>query len=533
LSTIGRTGAIQLDIKSDLSALLRNFPSAPFLFIGSGISRRYFDLETWKDILRIFAIRPFEYYYSKADEDLPLTASFLVDDFHESWWSSDDIAQKRNKYSVSLKKNDSPLKIEISEYIKFKSASIIETDQNKREIELFKKINIDGIITTNWDLFLENMFPDFRVFIGQEELLFSEPQAIAEIYKIHGCCSNPNSLVLTAEDYKVFNERNKYLAAKLLTIFIEHPVIFIGCSITDKNIQDILNSILLCLSNDNINKLKDRLFFVEYDRAKSGQKIYPRNFVTSEGKNLPMTIIKTDDFAPVYEALISIERKFPARLLRAMKEHIYELVKTNDPKGKLYVVDIDDETDLSRIDVVFGIGTMASISELGYKGIKIIDLFKDLILDEDKLNPKNVIEVLPDLLKSPNKYIPVFKYLRNAGYLMNDGTFIRQEELDNKIKNLAGQNYESFQPSDHYKKRKDEIRIQNIGINEIWERYGSTNALNYIPLLDLDHISIIDLESILKANIDLLDYNTAGSLNGSSFRRLACLYDWLRFGPKS
>lgn len=523
-----------MDIRSDLSAHLQKFPSAPFLFIGSGISRRYFGLETWKDILRKFAVdMPFEYYYSKAGEDLPLTASLLVDDFYESWWSSENIEQKRIKYAEFLKKNDSPLKIDISEYIKSKCASVISTEQSIKEIDLIKKINIDGIITTNWDTLLERIFPDFRVFIGQEELLFSAPQAIAEIYKIHGCCSKPNTLVLTAEDYKIFNERNKYLAAKLLTIFIEHPVIFMGYSLTDKNIQEILSSIMLCFTNDNVHKLKDRLVFIEYNTAPDAE-IYPGNVITSDGKNLPMTIIKTNDFSPIYESLISVERKFPARLLRFMKEHVYELVKTNDPKGKLYVVDIDDETETSNIEVVFGVGTIATISEVGYKGIKVTDLFKDLIFDENALKPKNVLRVIPELYKGSIKYIPIFKYLRKAKYFSVDGNLIRQEELNTKVIELSERNYESFQPSEYYRKKRDEVLKQDSGVKEIWEKYDLRQALNYIPLLAIDRISIDELGDILRKNIDLINYNKDScSLDSSSFRKLACLYDWLKFGPKS
>ena len=74
------------------------------------------------------------------------------------------------------------------------------------------------------------MFQDYKVFIGQEQLVFSSIQEIAEIYKIHGCISNPDSLIINESDYSNFYSKGKYLAAKLMTIFMEYPIIFVGYS---------------------------------------------------------------------------------------------------------------------------------------------------------------------------------------------------------------------------------------------------------------------------------------------------------------
>lgn len=47
--------------------------------------------------------------------------------------------------------------------------------QYLQEINLLSNLNVDGLITTNWDCFLEQLFPDYKVYTGQNELLFLTP----------------------------------------------------------------------------------------------------------------------------------------------------------------------------------------------------------------------------------------------------------------------------------------------------------------------------------------------------------------------
>lgn len=67
-----------------LAEHLRGFRTAPFLFIGSGVSRRYLGLEDWTGLLRRFAqLTPhsYAYYFGNANSRLPAVASGIADLF--------------------------------------------------------------------------------------------------------------------------------------------------------------------------------------------------------------------------------------------------------------------------------------------------------------------------------------------------------------------------------------------------------------------------------------------------------------------
>lgn len=163
---------------------------------------------------------------------------------------------------------------------------------------------MSGVITTNYDHLCEKLFPSFKVYVGESDLLFSEPSFAQEVYKIHGSVERPDGLVFTEGDYTEFSSKRKYLAAKLLTIFAEYPVVFLGYSIQDESVKAVLADICECVPEGEYERLHDRLVFVDRgNETRVGDHTMDLN-----GRLLSMTRITTDDFASVYGGLLRAER---------------------------------------------------------------------------------------------------------------------------------------------------------------------------------------------------------------------------------
>lgn len=201
-----------MGIEQALIEIFKEKGAGPFLFVGSGFSRRYLGLEDWNGLLSKFCLmgKPFAYYLSSADGNTPTAAKLLAQDFNSYWWNAPEYADSRTLNAEKIVDSTSALRIEISRYLAAFGEGNAKTSPYPEEVSLLSTLNVDGIITTNWDPFLEQLFPEYRKYIGQSELLFSNPQQIGEIYKIHGCITKPSSLTLTSDDYAEFSSETYY-----------------------------------------------------------------------------------------------------------------------------------------------------------------------------------------------------------------------------------------------------------------------------------------------------------------------------------
>lgn len=511
---------------SELKAILEKSPTLPYLFIGSGISRRYLNAPTWEMLLEELCAwlklkQPFNYYLSSNDSDLPKVAEQMAIDLHEIWWTEERFQKSRSINGKKVRTKTDCLKFEIANFLETK---LKIAEDLSAEISLLHSVNVNGIITTNWACFLDEHFGDFKVFVGQEQMIFNNRIGLAEIFKIHGSISEPSSIVVTSGDYENFNQRNPYLAAKLLTTFLEHPIIFLGYSLVDKNIQEILKSITSCLRSENLTKLSNRLIFIQ--RSKGGSESLTETIMSIDDISIPIIAVKIDDFGNLYKLLGGLKRKLPLKYLIQIEEMVCDIVKNKDATAKVFIADGVDDKDLLGNELVFGIGLKNKLSSRGVTGLRIIDLMKDVI--DPSMTEYEVIvkDAFPLLMKS-SKYIPYFRSLSEIDCIGANGAIKKKlsELLDEAlVKTIDKISLESFYPAPSYLKWMAKVNAEFKSIEEI----ESTDESLYhkvikISLLNPRKIDLDQMRAFLRKN------DTTDNMNNTNFRKLICMYDYLRY----
>ncbi len=434
-----------------LHECLESMECQPILFIGSGVSRRYFGSLSWDELLeKLIEVNPLTkelaYYKQRFSNNIEIGSELST--LYSEWAWGEGRAEFENSFFNKDYNSDIFMKSKISEIISSYTPNVEnEIDPAfSHELSLLKEIRPHAIITTNFDGFLELIFPDYHPIIG-EKILRAQYTSIGELFKIHGTVEDPSSLIIHEDDYNEFIKRKKYLSAKLLTYFLEHPIIFIGYSVSDSNIKSILSDIDEILrSNDD---LVPNVFMVEWrNDIKDDEFLSLETLIKLENNSsIRVNNITTNSFDWVYEALTNenaIENVNP-KLLRALLARTYKLVRTDVPKK---TIEIDYETLKSAlggdgdINKIFGITTLTNPSALNINfpyiltevahelGYSYWSHANDLIMkiqDEKKINIKD----------SDNKYhicVPTGSSSTSRKYSMECIELLR------KVKN--GQDYD-------------------------------------------------------------------------------------------
>ncbi|MFB5193273.1 SIR2 family protein [Alicyclobacillus fastidiosus] len=518
---------------SDIATIFSNIRQSgrlPILFVGSGISKRYTTNDyNWRQLLirciSEYEEEPLKKYLSYETQALRETNSVeMTEEVYTRIGSKVEYDFNMAVYAgeidmdVSEENNVSPLKRFISETLSQYSIKV----ELSSEIELLKELHekMLTVVTTNYDSFLEDhIFTSHRAVIGAPIFLGSE---IGTLVKMHGCVTAPESITLTREDYLRLDRRSRVLVGKLIHLFTENPVIFLGYSLTDASIQKLLADIYGCVESSlDFRRLKERLIFVEYDEEQSEPDV--GEFVKNvDGRSIHLTRIRLSDYTILLEHMAQMDRITKLKEVFWLKNLVSDLV-INYQGNKTKIIQLsDDEDGYSGDEVVVAIGKEkdmpSPLQDKGLAGLEGKDFYRDIVFDDMPAvkSKSNLLGVLVTLAKRNSNVLPVHKYLKGF-----DG------EVDTKLKAI-----QSKEPKDVLNKtiEKDFSRFEEfigehpeISMEEIYKSdIPNVRKSNFLVLKAAFRAETQELRGFLEQHFDDIPKITGSTTN---LRKMILLLD--------
>lgn len=484
------------------------YKNHPVLFVGTGISRRYLENSYgWQELLE------------KASFDLTEDKKFFLDLKHECYDGNKYLYEKigsklEHEFDKRLKVERNEKLKDINELFYEYSSKSIHTSRFKiyiadilsnlqfresmqDEINEFKKIrkNIGSVITTNYDCLIENIF-EFQPLVGND-ILLSNPYG--SVYKIHGCVKHPDKIIITEQDYDIFNNRYDLIRAQLLSLFIHNPIIFIGYSIRDNNIKSILETIFSYVdyNSELSEKIRNNFLLVEYVNNSKNLEVIEHDIDIENLPTIRINKIKTDNFIDIYQEISQLMLPISAMDIRKVQNVVRDIYSG----GEIRVNITESLDDLLNSDKILVIGSKKTIQyEFQTKSEMIKNYFN--IIDECN---SQIVTLIDKQKIQKSEYFPIFGFYKLNNNINSYDT-LRTQQI-----NKLGEFNKSIQQ--RYTGKHQHIQ-DVIDDNMIKKSYKESEIFKCIMN---DNINLNEVKDYL------ITYDNKKS---TIYRKLLCAYDY-------
>ena len=493
----------------DIKEFISKYKNHPILFVGTGVSLRYLKNSfSWDGLLSYISFKltnDEEFYldlkakcFKNGKYNFEEIANLLEKEFNLQL-SKDRGGKFKNindRFYQSMKDgiNLSRFKIFISDIL----SSLEIKEEKQEELELLKKIrkNIGSIITTNYDMLIEKIF-DFSPLIGND-ILLSNPYG--SVYKIHGCVSNIEKIIITEEDYNNFDKEYDLIRAQLLSLFIHNPIIFIGYRIEDNNVKKILKTIFSHVNptSELANKIKNNFLLIEHEKG-SDNTIVSDYDINMDDTIIRINKLKTDDFKSIYESISDLQLPISAMDVRKVQNIVKDIYSGGDIKVSI----TEDLDSLKNEDRILAIGSRKTINYVFQTAKEMIsNYFK--IIEEANVQ---LLSLIDKLSINSSQYFPIFGFNKINPKIKNS-TQLKENQInniENTLKNIP----------DLCKKNHN--KIEDIFNDDTIANSNKPKAILWETMND--NISVDDIEEYLRES----------DLKTTDDKRLLCAYDMKKY----
>lgn len=504
----------------------------PIIFIGSGIPRRYLvKYPSWEELLEEFWRKAEqENFYgflnkerdkigdlsSRIDQDFEINVNVAseIEKIINMKFYNGDIEIEGLTQKEAYKNDLSPFKKALAN--RFSKYQI--KDSYLEELAHFRKMLVKSqmILTTNYDTFIEDQYNkessyNIKKYIGQRGF-FQQTIGYSEIYKIHGCISEPKSLVIGKTDYELYDENSILISAKVISMLLHSPIIFLGYSLTDRNVRKLIKSFAMSLSDQEKEELEKRLLLVQWEK---GSEKLVEQVINDPDLGCRLTAIRTDNYSLIYDKIAEINQGVAPAEVRRYQHVIKQLIIEKGKAGSLQSVlvspnELDDiEKNLKDRNIVVAIGD----SKLIFNMPNVVEYILDYIRDDTEQNNDTMLRFIAS---QNNNILPFWRYLSEESILKSSLAESEKEKLRKRLRTFVDvkDQIDLLQFTEKYNSLEE---IKNAGLKE-YHKHCVVAA----------NIDTIGIEKCREYIIDELNkIKSKGEIKvPTTLRRLALIYDF-------
>lgn len=288
------------------------------------------------------------------------------------------------------------------------------------ELEAFRKLadKIPAVITTNYDRFLEDhVFREFSVLLYPDDYYFGDSSGYGEILKIHGTVDKPETIVILAKDYMKLKNDSKLIMSRITTLLCQHPIVFLGYSLSDEEIHQLIYDIVTSLRQSDLDKIRGNLITVSV-REENTKAIWKNKAVENDGRRIEVVELSLPNLRVLFNYLDKFTPTATPLEIKKYRDMIHEIVISADSKKRVFLMDANDLGMASRNDLAVIFGKSSTLGPLfkGIIGYEVTDAILD-VLKGRKGRLESSQGAFLEWLKQKRiskgtKYIPLFYYFR-------------------------------------------------------------------------------------------------------------------------
>ncbi|HGA1267972.1 TPA: SIR2 family protein [Streptococcus suis] len=230
---------------------------------------------------------------------------------------------------------------------------------------------------------------------------------------MHGDVYDPSSIVITEDDYKVYDNNSILISAKILSNLIHSPIIFIGYSLTDRNVQKLLTDFASQLPNEDLRKNTNRITVVEFQPDTDE---FIEQIINNPTLNISHSILKTDNYKKLFQEIGKIDQGLTPYEVSRFEATVKTIVVTAGEVGKLDSFLVSSQNldtlpeDIKKRRIVVALGDKKNM----FVNPSYVDYVEDYFNDGGTFLPEVALRFIAN--ENTQARIPFVKYLKDVDF---------------------------------------------------------------------------------------------------------------------